>query len=104
HCRGTALLSDDLWQRLHPDARPRRWYLWARGEARPAESAASRHVDVHDHRRLPAQGRAADRHAYWLRVRIEQRCEACNSMIPLVALAPSVVCPACHAKHDLPDI
>lgn len=103
HCRNVAFVADELWDRLHPDARPHRWYLWQEGSARPKPRDEAAQHDPHDQRHLPTERRFDPSSAYWVKARIRHRCASCDSPLPLPAVAPAVACSRCHTQHDVSE-
>lgn len=101
HCRAVGFLSDEVWARLHPDRRPRRFYLWMDGEPDPQEERVHYPLDELDAHRLPLASLEPSEHAYWVGFQMVRACDACNGLMAVGAVVRSMTCPTCSASHAI---
>jgi len=105
HCDTMAFVSDDLWARLHPDRRPRQFYLWLEGEMAPepapldGEPGPLERLDSH---RLPPVNPNPSDAACWVAFQLIRHCVRCHGRIPITAIVETIACPTCQATHSIP--
>ena len=105
YCGAKVGIPDDLWDRLHPVASTKGWYVRFEGSLEKVPNELEREMDRRYDEESLGPGMGAEKPKWgpsrWARVQVATKCPSCSHHVPINGPLPYVICSKCETVRHL---